>query len=62
MKDLNAEYVRFLVEKNQTFAEYREARDDVKEDLIVQENLAFLYEAERKENEAGRKRQQEQER
>ena len=62
VKDLNAEYARLMAEKKQTFAEYRKARDEVKEYLIVRENIASLYEAERKENEADRKRQQEQER
>ena len=61
VKDLNAEYARLMAEKKQTFAEYRKARDEVKEYLIVGENIASLYEAERKENEADRKRQQEQE-
>ena len=62
VKDLNAEYARLMAEKKQTFAEYRKARDEVKEYLIVQENIASLYEAERRENDADRKRQQEQER
>ena len=62
VKDLNAEYAKLMAEKKQTFAEYRKARDEVKEYLIVRENIASLYEAERKENEADRKRQQEQER
>lgn len=62
VKDLNAEYARLMTEKKQTFAEYRKARDEVKEYLIVQENIASLYDAEKKENEADRKRQQEQER
>ena len=62
VKDLNAEYARLMVEKKQTFAEYRKVRDEVKEYLIVQENIASLYDAEKKENEADRKRQQEQER
>ena len=31
MKDLNAEYARLMTEKKQTFAEYRKARDEVKE-------------------------------
>jgi len=62
VKDLNAEYARLMAEKKQTFAEYRKTRDEVKEYLVVRENIASLYEAERKENEADRKRQQEQER
>ena len=62
VKDLNAEYARLMAEKKQTFAEYRKVRDDVKEYLIVQENIASLYDAEKKENEADRKRQQGQER
>ena len=62
VKDLNVEYARLMTEKKQTFAEYRKARNEVKEYLIVRENIASLYEAERKENEADRKRQQEQER
>ena len=62
VKDLNTEYARLMAEKKQTFAEYRKTRDEVKEYLIVRENIASLYEAERKENEADWKRQQEQER
>lgn len=62
VKDLNAEYARLMAEKKQTFAEYRKVRDEVKEYLIVQENIASLYDAEKKENEADRKRQQDQER
>ena len=62
VKDLNAEYARLMAEKKQIFVEYRKARDEVKEYLIVRENIASLYEAERKEHEADRKRQQEQER
>ena len=62
VKQLNAEYARLMEEKIQTSTEYWKARDEVKEYLIVQENIASLYEAERKENEADRKRQQEQER
>lgn len=62
VKDLNAEYARLMAEKKQTFAEYRKVRDEVKEYLIVQENIASLYDSEKKENEADRKRQQEQER
>lgn len=62
VKDLNAEYARLMAEKKQTFAKYRKVRDEVKEYLIVQENIASLYDAEKKENEADRKRQQGQER
>ena len=62
VKDLNAEYAKLMAEKKQIFAEYRKARDEVKEYLIVRENIASLYKAERKENKADRKRQQEQER
>ena len=62
VKDLNEEYTRLMAEKKQTFAEYRKARDEVKEYLVVQENIASLYDAERKEKDADRRRQQEQER
>ena len=62
VKDLNEEYARLMAEKKQTFAEYRKARDEVKEYLVVQENIASLYDAERKEKDADRRRQQEQER
>ncbi len=62
MKDLNVEYASLMAEKKQTFAKYRKARDEVKEYLVVRENIASLYETERKDNEAHRKRQQEQER
>ena len=62
VKDLNTEYAALMAAKKQVFAEYRQARDEVKEYLIVQENIASLYDAEQKEKDAGRRRQQEQER
>ena len=62
VKDLNAEYAALMAAKKQAFAEYRQARDEVKEYLIVQENISSLYDAEQKEKDADRRRQQEQER
>ncbi|MBQ9168077.1 MAG: relaxase/mobilization nuclease domain-containing protein [Oscillospiraceae bacterium] len=62
VKALNAEYAAIMAEKKQAFAEYRQARDEVKEYLIVQENISSLYDAEQKEKDADRRRQQEQER
>lgn len=51
VKDLSIEYAEVLAEKKQTYAEYRLAKNDVQELLIAQQNIASLYDAERKEEE-----------
>lgn len=51
VKDLSIEYAEVLAAKKQTYAEYRLARNDAQELLIAQQNVASLYDAERKEEE-----------
>lgn len=51
VKDLSIEYAEVLAAKKQTYAEYRLAKSDAQELLIAQQNIASLYDAERKEEE-----------
>lgn len=62
VKELNIEYAKLLKEKKEKFKEYREASSQVKEYAAVRENIASLYDAERKEKDAERQRRQGQER
>ena len=48
VKELNEKYARLMAEKKQTSAEYRKARDEVKEYLIMRENIASMRRNERK--------------
>ena len=45
-----------LAAKKQTYAEYRLAKSDAQELLIAQQNIASLYDAERKEEEQKRRK------
>lgn len=56
VKDLNIEYAEVLAAKKQTYAEYRLAKNDAQELLIAQQNIASLYDAERKEEEQKRRK------
>ena len=56
VKDLSIEYAEVLVAKKQTYAEYRLAKSDAQELLIAQQNIASLYDAERKEEEQKRRK------
>lgn len=56
VKDLSIEYAEVLAAKKQTYAEYRLAKSDVQELLIAQQNIASLYDAERKEEEQKRRK------
>lgn len=58
VKDLSIEYVEVLAEKKQTYAEYRLAKNDAQEFLIAQQNIASLYDAERKEEEQKRRKEE----
>ncbi len=60
VKELNEEYARLLAEKKQAFADYRNCRDEVKECLIVKENISSLYEAEKKEADTDSRRRKRQ--
>ena len=56
VKDLSIEYAEVLAAKKQTYAEYRLAKNDTQELLIAQQNIASLYDAERKEEEQKRQK------
>lgn len=56
IKDLSIEYAEVLAAKKQTYAEYRLAKNDAQELLIAQQNIASLYDAERKEEERKRRK------
>lgn len=56
VKDLSVEYAEVLAAKKQTYAEYRLAKNDAQELLIAQQNIASLYDAERKEEEQKRRK------
>ena len=56
VKDLSIEYAEVLAAKKQTYAEYRLAKNGAQELLIGQQNIASLYDAERKEEEQKRRK------
>ena len=56
VKDLSIEYAEVLAAKKQTYAEYRLAKSDAQELLIAQQNIASLFDAERKEEEQKRRK------
>ena len=62
VKELNEEYAELLAKKKQAFADYRKCRDEVKECLIVKENISSLYEAEKKEADTDNRKRKRQER
>ena len=55
VKDLSIEY-EVLTAKKQAYAEYRLAKNDAQELLIAQQNIVSLYDAERKEEEQKRRK------
>ena len=56
VKDLSIEYAEVLAAKKQAYAEYRLAKNDAQELLIAQQNIASLYDAERKEEDQKRRK------
>ena len=56
IKDMSIEYAEVLAAKKQTYAEYRLAKNDAQELLIAQQNIVSLYDAERKEEEQKRRK------
>lgn len=62
VKELSAEYAQVLAEKKKQYAEFRQVRDEMQEVLIAQRNIASLFEAETREDEQRRRRQNEQNR
>ncbi len=58
VKELSAEYAEVLAAKKQTYAEYRQAKSEAQDLLIAQRNIASLYDAERKEEEQKRQKEE----
>ena len=56
VKDLSIEYAKVLAAKKQAYAEYRLAKNDAQDLLIAQQNIASLYDAECKEEEQKRRK------
>ena len=56
VKDLSIEYAEVLAAKKQAYAEYRLAKNDAQDLLIAQQNIASLYDAECKEEEQKRRK------
>lgn len=56
VKDLSIEYAEVLAAKKQAYVEYRLAKNDTQELLIAHQNIASLYEAERKEEDQKRRK------
>ena len=42
VKNLNAEYAALLTEKKKLFADYRKAREEMKEPLLVKSNVDHI--------------------
>lgn len=55
IKDLNAEYARVLSVKKQTYAEYREARAEMRAFAKARRNVETFLELEKKENDHGQR-------
>ena len=56
IKDLSIEYAEVLAAKKHDYAEYRQVKNDAQEFLIAQQNIASLYDTERKEEEQKRRK------
>ena len=57
VKELSIEYAEALTAKKQTYTEYRQVKNEAQELLIAQRNIASLYDAERKEEEQKRQKE-----
>ena len=57
VKELSIEYAEVLTAKKQTYTEYRQVKKEAQELLIAQRNIASLYDAERKEEEQKRQKE-----
>lgn len=57
VKELSIEYAGVLTAKKQAYAEYRQVKNEAQELLIAQRNIASLYDAERKEEEQKRQKE-----
>lgn len=57
VKELSIEYAEILTVKKQAYAEYRQVKNEAQELLIAQRNIASLYDAERKEEEQKRQKE-----
>ena len=57
VKELSIEYAEVLTAKKQTYTEYRQVKNEAQELLIAQRNIASLHDAERKEEEQKRQKE-----
>ena len=57
VKELSIEYAEVQTAKKQTYAEYRQVKKEAQELLIARRNIASLYDAERKEEEQKRQKE-----
>lgn len=57
VKELSIEYAEVLTAKKRAYAEYRQVKNEAQELLIAQRNIASLYDAERKEEEQKRQKE-----
>ena len=57
VKELSIEYAEVLTAKKQAYAEYRQVKNEAQELLIAQRNISSLYDAERKEEEQKRQKE-----
>ena len=60
VKSLQAEYAALLAEKKEAYADYRKAREEMKELLTIRANVQKLmgYEAQEQEKEADRREEE----
>ena len=59
IKALNTEYAELLVEKKAAYADYRKAREDMKELLTAKANIDRILELDKEQEEANERREQE---
>ena len=57
VKELSIEYAEVLTAKKQTYTEYRQVKNEAQELLIAQRKIASLYDADRKEEEQKRQKE-----
>lgn len=62
IKALNTEYVELLAEKKSVYADYRKAREEMKELLTAKANIDRILELDKEQEEANERREKEAER
>ena len=59
IKALNTEYAALMVEKKAAYAEYRKAREDMKELLTAKANIDRILELDKEQEETNERREKE---